>query len=85
MPDRANERECAGCAPNVWADGAGGSEITIDALPYVIVIIAVAVILMIGIDRLMARLGIRPVDPDAARGGFSDLVAVARRWLQNRR
>jgi hypothetical protein len=50
----------------------------------VILIIAVAVILMTGIDRLLARLNIRPADPDAARGGFRDLVDAFRRWRENR-
>jgi hypothetical protein len=57
---------------------------TIDALPYVVLIIAVAVILMLGIDRLLGRLGIRPEDPASAGGGFRDVVDAARRWLRGR-
>lgn len=50
-----------------------------------ILIIAVAVILMTGVDRLLARLGIRPEHPASAGGGFADVVSALRGWLRKRR
>lgn len=49
-----------------------------------ILIIAFAIILMVGIDRLLERLNIRPEDPSAAGGGFSDVVAAVRGWWRKR-
>lgn len=49
-----------------------------------ILIVAFAVILVAGVERLLARLNIRPEEP-AAGGGFADVVNAVRGWLTKRR
>lgn len=55
----------------------------IEALPFVILVLAVAIILMTGIDRLLAWFNIRPAEPPA--GGFADVMRAVRGWLATRR
>lgn len=48
------------------------------------IIVVAAVLLSIGIERVIARLGVRPVDPDAARGGMSRIAEGLQEWSQRR-
>jgi hypothetical protein len=41
--------------------------------------------LMIGIEILMNRLGIRPVDPEQRSGGIRDVAEKVNRWADERR
>jgi len=54
-------------------------------LAWVILIICVAVLLSIGIDRLMRRFGIVPADPESARGGLEVLLERLQSWADQRR
>lgn len=54
-------------------------------LLWIILVIAAAVSMMLGIELLMARLGIRPVDPDQRSGGFRDVIEKGREWSEARR
>lgn len=40
---------------------------------------------MIGVELLLARLGIRPVDPDARSGGLRDVAQKVNDWSAARR
>jgi hypothetical protein len=41
--------------------------------------------LMIGIELLLTRLGIRPADPDLKAGGVRDIARKLHRWSAERR
>ena len=56
-----------------------------EALPYVVLIGCFVLLLGVGINRLLARLGIHPEDPDAARGGIATLADALERWAEKRR
>lgn len=54
-------------------------------LLWIILVIASSVALMLGIELLMARLGIRPAEPDQVSGGFRDVIEKGREWSEARR
>lgn len=56
-----------------------------DALPYIVLIACLVLLLRIGINRLLDRLGIRPVETDAARGGLAEVADALERWAAKRR
>lgn len=54
-------------------------------LVWVIAVIITGFGLMIGIELLLVRLGIRPVDPDQKSGGIRDVAEKVNRWSSERR
>lgn len=49
-------------------------------LTWMLLVLAFAVVLLLGIERLLSRLGIRRANPNDALGGFRDVLArVAQR------
>lgn len=48
-------------------------------------VIAFAVGLMVGIEMLMARLGIRPAAPEQRSGGIRDVAERVNRWAAERK
>jgi hypothetical protein len=48
-------------------------------------ILAVAMVLSVGIERIIRRLGIHPADVDAAKGGSQQLAESIERWARQRR
>jgi hypothetical protein len=51
---------------------------------WIILILVVAVLLILGIDRLMARFGIRPVHPEETRTGVHQIATGVERWADRR-
>jgi hypothetical protein len=51
---------------------------------WLILVLCVGLLLSVGVERLMRRFGVRPADPDAARGGFQQLIAQLRDWSARR-
>lgn len=45
---------------------------------WIILVLSVAVALMLGVERLLARLGVRRADPSAAPRGFHEVLARLR-------
>jgi hypothetical protein len=54
-------------------------------IAWIIFVIAIAVLLTIGIERLLARLGIRPEDPDSAKGGLRVVAEKMEAWAKERK
>lgn len=54
-------------------------------LIWVILVIVFCLALTIGVEMLMSRLGIRPVDPDARSGGIRDVAQKVNDWSGRRR
>lgn len=54
-------------------------------LIWVVLVIVFCLGLTIGVEMLMARLGIRPVDPDARSGGIRDVAQKVNDWSGRRR
>ena len=55
-------------------------------LPWIIVVIVASAFgLMIGIELLMIRLGIRPADPDSRSKGIRDVAEKVHKWSAERR
>ena len=54
-------------------------------LVWIISVIIVGFGLMIGIEVLMTRLGIRPSDPELRSGGIRDVAEKVNRWADARR
>ncbi|HUG16434.1 MAG TPA: hypothetical protein VMM78_15630 [Thermomicrobiales bacterium] len=51
---------------------------------WIIFILVVAVLLMRGIERIMARLGVRPVTADETRTGAVQIASRIERWAERR-
>jgi len=51
---------------------------------WIILVLVCAALLIIGVERAIARLGVRPVEPDATRGGVVQLAAGIERWAERR-
>lgn len=54
-------------------------------LAWVILFVCIAALLAIGVDRLMRRFGIVPVDAESARGGLDVLLERLQNWADQRR
>jgi uncharacterized membrane-anchored protein YhcB (DUF1043 family) len=52
---------------------------------WIIFMIAVALVMIIGIERLIARLGVRPVNPEETRTGLSQIAARLEAWSRRTR
>jgi len=52
-------------------------------LPWIILVLLAAVVLALGVERLIKRLGIVP--PEEKPGGLHDVLMAWRRWLDERR
>ena len=50
-----------------------------------VMVIAAGFGLMVGIELLMIRLGIRPADPEQKAGGLRDIAERVNRWSSERR
>jgi hypothetical protein len=53
-------------------------------IAWVVFVICVAVLLMIGVERLIARLGIRRVEDGDTAGGLEAVVERLQRWADER-
>jgi hypothetical protein len=53
-------------------------------LAWIVFVIAIAVLLTTGIERLLARLGVRPVDPESAQGGLRYVAERLEAWAKER-
>ena len=51
---------------------------------WIALVLAVALALAIGVERLISRLGVKPEDPDAAKGGVAQLAESLERWAAQR-
>lgn len=51
---------------------------------WIILILVVAVLLIVGIERLMARLDVRPVNSEETRTGAVQVVERVERWAERR-
>jgi len=49
-------------------------------LLWAVLTLAVALLLIVGIERLMRRLGVTPERPDDAASGFRDLLRRIEEW-----
>lgn len=47
-------------------------------IAWILLVLAIAVSLMLGVERLLARLGIQRADPEAASHGLRDVVEFLR-------
>lgn len=54
-------------------------------LPWVIGVVVAAVALMVFIEALITRLGIRPDAPEDKAGGFADILRKVEQWQSGRR
>jgi hypothetical protein len=54
-------------------------------LPYVVLIAAFILALGVGVERLLARLGIRPVEDRSSRGGVAMVADALERWAEKRK
>jgi hypothetical protein len=52
---------------------------------WIILVMATAVILTVGIEQLLRRIGVQPEDPEAARGGLEQLSRTLDAWADRRR
>lgn len=51
---------------------------------WIILILVVAALLILGVERLMCRLGIHPVHPEETRTGAAQLAGGVERWAERR-
>jgi hypothetical protein len=51
---------------------------------WIILILVVAVLLMVGIERLIARFDIRPAHPEETRTGATQVAERVERWAERR-
>jgi hypothetical protein len=52
---------------------------------WIVFTLVLAVLIMLGIERLMARLGVRPVAPEETRTGVALFAQRLERWAERRR